>query len=69
MVPVVPVVVVLDGLVSALRTRDRGEVLRLMDEVRDVPEGWRVGWRFESGKGMHTWPCGEANWFVGVKDG
>ncbi|KAL8800624.1 MAG: hypothetical protein Q9182_005037 [Xanthomendoza sp. 2 TL-2023] len=68
-VPVIPTVVVLDGLVSALRTRNRGDIIRLMDEVRDVPERWRVGWRFESGKGVHTWPVGEANWFVGVKDG
>lgn len=68
-VPVVPFVVVFDGLVSCLRTRTRGEVLRLMDEVEGVDEGWRVGWRFESGRGVHTWPGGEVSWFVGVKEG
>lgn len=67
-VPVVPFVVVFDGLVSCLRTRSRGEVLRLMDRVEGVEEGWRVGWRFESGRGVHTWPRGEVSWFVGVKD-
>ncbi|KAL9603909.1 MAG: hypothetical protein Q9219_000847 [cf. Caloplaca sp. 3 TL-2023] len=67
-VPVVPFVVVFDGLVSCLRTRTRGEVLRLMDEVEGVEEGWRVGWKFESGKGVHTWPRGEVSWFLGVKE-
>ncbi len=67
-VPVVPSVVVLDGLVSCLRTRGRGEILRLMDEVEGVEADWRVGWRFESGKVRHTWPFGEATWFVGIKD-
>ncbi|KAL8649454.1 MAG: hypothetical protein Q9226_005571 [Calogaya cf. arnoldii] len=67
--PVAPGVVVLDGLVSCLRTRDRGEILRLMDEVEGVDADWRVGWRFESGRGRHTWPFGEATWFVGIKDG
>ena len=74
-VPVVPTVVVMDGLVSCLRTRRRGEVLRLIEEVDkglegvEVSPGWREGWRFESGKGVHTWPRGEANWFVGVREG
>ncbi|KAI4226579.1 MAG: hypothetical protein L6R36_003064 [Xanthoria steineri] len=68
-VPVAPTVVVLDGIVSCLRTRERGEILRLLDEVEGVDGDWRVGWRFESGRGRHTWPFGEATWFVGVKDG
>ncbi|KAL8775220.1 MAG: hypothetical protein Q9209_000226 [Squamulea sp. 1 TL-2023] len=67
--PVAPSVVVLDGLVSCLRTRTRGEIIRLMDEVEGVPGDWRVGWRFESGRRRHTWPFGEATWFVGIKDG
>ncbi|KAL8920814.1 MAG: hypothetical protein Q9172_004320 [Xanthocarpia lactea] len=66
--PVAPSIVVLDGLVSCLRTRTRAEILKLMDEVEGVPEDWRVGWRFESGSRRHTWPCGEATWFVGIKD-
>ncbi|KAI4133284.1 MAG: hypothetical protein LQ338_000342 [Usnochroma carphineum] len=66
--PVVPLVVVLDGFVSCMRTRTRGEILRLMDEIEGMEEGWRVGWRFESGKRSHTWPTGVATWFVGVKD-
>ena len=65
-VPVVPVVVVFDGLVSSLRTRKRGEILALIEEV----EGWKgEGWRFESGRARHTWPCGEVSWFVGTKEG
>ncbi|KAL8907426.1 MAG: hypothetical protein Q9207_001396 [Kuettlingeria erythrocarpa] len=62
-VPVVPVVVVLDGLVSALRTRTTEELLALMDDEE------REGWRFESGAAMHTWPTGEATWFVGIREG
>ncbi|KAL8753482.1 MAG: hypothetical protein Q9184_005409 [Pyrenodesmia sp. 2 TL-2023] len=61
-IPVVPIVVVLDGLVSALRTRTREELLALMDEKE------REGWRFESGAAVHTWPMGEATWFVGIKE-
>lgn len=61
--PVVPVVVVLDGFVSCLRTRTREEVERLM------PAGWREqGWKIRSGREIHTWPVGRMTWVVGVKD-
>ncbi|KAI4205544.1 MAG: hypothetical protein LQ350_000323 [Teloschistes chrysophthalmus] len=68
-IPIVPVVVVFDGLVSCMRMRDRGEILRLIEEC-DAREGrgWREGWRFESGRAWHTWPIGEATWFVGIKE-
>jgi hypothetical protein len=62
--PVVPVVVVLDGYVSCARTRT-GEVVR-----RLMPEGWEAeGWRLKSGEELHTWPCGKMSWVVGMKDG
>ncbi|KAL9014441.1 MAG: hypothetical protein Q9173_000923 [Seirophora scorigena] len=63
-VPLVPLVVVLDGLVSCLRTRTPEEVLALMEGVAGTE-----GWRFESGREAHTWPTGEVNWFVGIKEG
>lgn len=63
-IPVVPFVVVYDGLVSCLRTRRDGEVLALMRQVG----GWE-GWRVESGSEVHTWPGGRLQWFVGVKEG
>lgn len=65
MVPIVPVVVVVDGWTSCLRTRTRGEILELMEGIEGVD---RVGWKFESGSGVHSWPTGEATWFVGVKE-
>lgn len=67
MIPVVPFVVVFDGLVSCLRTRKRGEVLALVDSI-EGEKGWRNGWRFESGRGVHTWPGGEVSWFVGIRE-
>ncbi|MCJ1457096.1 hypothetical protein MMC28_007462 [Mycoblastus sanguinarius] len=62
--PVVPAVVVFDGLVSCLRTRRAGEVMELVEKV-----GGGRGWRFESGRSMHTWPGGTMSWFIGVKEG
>ncbi|KAI4193076.1 MAG: hypothetical protein LQ348_002976 [Seirophora lacunosa] len=62
-VPLVPLVVVLDGLVSCLRTRTPGEILALMEGVEGME-----GWRFESGREAHTWPAGEVSWFVGIKE-
>ncbi|KAL8659776.1 MAG: hypothetical protein Q9202_006951 [Teloschistes flavicans] len=68
-IPIVPAVVVFDGLVSCLRMRDRGEILKLIEECDGrEPRGWREGWRFESGRAYHTWPIGEATWFVGIKE-
>ncbi|KAI4160779.1 MAG: hypothetical protein LQ342_005492 [Letrouitia transgressa] len=64
-VPVVPGIVVFDGLVSCLRTRKAGELMRM---VEDLAEGERKGWRFEWGGCRHTWPCGEVIWFVGIKE-
>lgn len=63
--PVVPGIVVFDGLVSCLRTRKAGELMRM---VEDLAEGERKGWRFEWGGCRHTWPCGEVIWFVGIKE-
>ncbi|KAL8691362.1 MAG: hypothetical protein Q9218_003406 [Villophora microphyllina] len=68
-IPIVPAVVVFDGLVSCLRMRSRGEILQLIEECDGKePRGWRQGWRFESGRAYHTWPIGEATWFVGIKE-
>lgn len=74
--PVVPVVVVFDGVVSCLRTRTEGEVRGLVEEVRrrrrddGGKEGKKIeeGWRFESGVESHTWPVGEMSWFFGVRE-
>ncbi|KAL8831295.1 MAG: hypothetical protein Q9191_000951 [Dirinaria sp. TL-2023a] len=65
-IPIVPLVVVLDGLVSAVRTRSGDEIMALMRKGRMEKE--MRGWRFERGRSMHTWPTGQLIYFVGVKD-
>jgi len=63
-VPVVPFVVVFDGLVSCLRTRRDGEVMELIRRTGKGVEGWR----FETGSEVHTWPVGSMQYFIGVKE-
>ncbi|KAL6716914.1 hypothetical protein ACLMJK_004826 [Lecanora helva] len=63
-VPVVPFVIVFDGVVSCLRTRREGEVMKL---VRRTGSGVN-GWRFETGREVHTWPMGTMSYFIGVKE-
>lgn len=65
MVPVVPFVLVFDGVVSALRTRREGEVLGLIKKCGASMEGWR----FETGSEVHTWTGGNMNYFIGIKEG
>ena len=77
MVPVVPAVVVFDGLVSCLRTRREGEVKELVRRVvaareREEPgAGGELleGWRFEAGGEWHTYTGGSMQYFVGIRDG
>lgn len=64
MVPVVPFVLVFDGIVSTLRTRREGEVLGLIRECGASMEGWR----FETGREVHTWTGGMMNYFIGVRE-
>jgi len=65
-IPVVPVVVMLDGWVSAVRTRSGEEILALMKKGGMQEE--MQGWRFEDGHRLHTWPTGVMHYFVGVKE-
>lgn len=65
-VPVVPFVIVFDGVVSCLRTRRDGEVMALIEAAG---KGDAEGWRFETGKAMHTWPGGTMQYFIGAKEG
>ena len=64
-VPVVPFVIVFDGLVSCLRTRRDGEVTELIKLTGKSVDGWR----FEKGSLMHTWPTGSMGYFIGIKEG
>lgn len=75
-IPVVPFVVVYDGVISSLRTRTPAEVLQLIKgggsaAGSDTKDGDGIEWEkwcFSSGTETHTWPLGEMNWFVGVKE-
>lgn len=63
-VPVVPFVLVFDGVVSSLRTRREGEVLALIKGCGASMEGWR----FETGSEVHTRTGGTMNYFIGIKE-
>lgn len=65
-IPVVPIVVMLDGWVSAVRTRSGEEILALMKKGGMGEE--MQGWRFEDGHRLHTWPTGVMRYFVGIKE-
>lgn len=66
-IPVVPFVIVFDGLVSCLRTRRKGEIMDLIRRA-DGGKGLVHGWRFEAGGEVHTWPTGTMQYFVGIKE-
>ncbi|KAM0277724.1 hypothetical protein ACHAQH_005585 [Verticillium albo-atrum] len=62
-VPVLPFVLVFDGLVSSVRTRSPDEVEALMRTCGADCEEWEV----KSGSDMHLWPVGYLNWIVATK--
>ncbi|KAK8258248.1 hypothetical protein IWZ00DRAFT_39662 [Phyllosticta capitalensis] len=80
-IPIVPFIMSFDGIVSSLRTRTFGEVVRLIDSVRgfektgdiesshhalqQVGKVERYGWEFKGGREVHTWPLGYFNYIVG----
>ena len=71
-VPIVPFVVVYDGMISCLRTRSKQETISLINQVAEADKRGRGrlidDWRFDAGGEMHTWPGGKMQYFVGVKD-
>ena len=64
-VPVVPFVLVFDGVISCLRSRRAGEIQGLIRESGASVEGWR----FETGTELHTRTGGTMNYFIGIKEG
>ncbi|KAI0022834.1 hypothetical protein F4780DRAFT_777296 [Xylariomycetidae sp. FL0641] len=65
-VPIVPFVLVFDGLVSSLRTRTREEVellLRTCGAAADTSK-----WVVRSGEEQFLWPIGYMNWIVCTKE-
>ena len=66
LIPVVPLVVSLDGMVSSVRTRTGEEVKAMVDRV--LNEKGELGqWDVIWGSEWHTWPIGEMSWVVGLK--
>lgn len=63
-IPLVPLVLVLDGYVSSLRTRTSEEIEALMKECGASVDGWTI----TSGAAQHTWPTGYMTYVTGVKD-
>ena len=62
-VPILPAVMVWDGVVSCLRTREACEMRALVGEAAEAD-----AWTWEAGRKLHTWPVGNVNWFVGWRD-
>ncbi|KAF4635540.1 hypothetical protein G7Y89_g2555 [Cudoniella acicularis] len=56
-IPIIPFVLVFDGIISSLRTRSAEEVQALMKECGASCDGWTV----KSGQEQHTWPTGNAS--------
>lgn len=62
-IPVVPFVLVFDGLISCLRTRTADEVEALLRTCGANSDGWEV----KSGKEQFLWPCGYLHWIICTK--
>ncbi|ESZ92524.1 hypothetical protein SBOR_7096 [Sclerotinia borealis F-4128] len=63
-IPIIPFVLVFDGIISSLRTRSAEEVEALMKKSGGDINGWKV----LSGRERHTWPTGYMTWVMGVKE-
>lgn len=60
LIPILPFVLVFDGLISSLRTRTPDEVEALLRSCgADTSE-----WEIRSGSKRHLWPCGYLNWVI-----
>lgn len=71
--PVIPFILTFDGLISAWRTRSFPHILHLADQAAmrvdlEGADGDHVEWKWEYGRGRHTWPFGEMFWVVGRSD-
>ncbi|KAI0400273.1 hypothetical protein F4802DRAFT_502680 [Xylaria palmicola] len=65
-VPIVPFVLVFDGLVSSLRTRTADEVEVLL---RTCGADNTLDWVVRSGSETFLWPCGHLTWIICTKNG
>ncbi|KAI0816099.1 hypothetical protein GGR55DRAFT_625174 [Xylaria sp. FL0064] len=65
-VPIVPFVLVFDGLISSLRSRTADEVEVLL---RTCGAADTVDWTVRSGSETFLWPCGRLIWIICTKKG
>ncbi|CAD6449140.1 0d52555a-b56d-42bc-a31a-1772494bb005 [Sclerotinia trifoliorum] len=63
-IPIIPFVLVFDGIISSLRTRSAEEVEALMRGSGVDTQEWKVS----SGRERHTWPTGYMTWVMGIKE-
>ncbi|KAH8082398.1 hypothetical protein HD553DRAFT_351293 [Filobasidium floriforme] len=73
LIPIVPFILVLDGYVSAYRSREFEHIRYLAKIAHDqlvldgkTPRGGKP-WVWEEGSETHTWPGGKAYWVVGKR--
>ncbi|KAI9891029.1 MAG: hypothetical protein M1814_003380 [Vezdaea aestivalis] len=60
-IPILPFVLVFDGIISSLRCRGKEEIRALMGpEMSD--------WKLKTGSITHTWPTGNMIYFIGSKN-
>ena len=59
-IPVIPLVLIWDGWVSALRTREPDEVEALLRSCGADTSGWEI----KNGRHQHLWPIGYIDWIV-----
>ncbi|KAF4995301.1 hypothetical protein FDECE_12852 [Fusarium decemcellulare] len=60
LIPILPFVLVFDGYISALRTREPEEVETLLRSCGAETSRWEM----RSGSEVHLWPCGYLNWII-----
>lgn len=67
-VPVLPIVLVVDGWVSCLRTRTADEVEALLRTCgAEGGDDEIAKWEVKSGSETFMWPVGRLNWIICVK--
>lgn len=62
-VPIIPFILVFDGLVSSLRTRTPAEVEALLQTCGADTTGWEL----KSGRKRFLWPTGYMSWIICTK--
>lgn len=63
-IPIVPFVLVFDGIISSVRTRTADEVEVLLRTCGVNTESWKVC----SGSETFLWPCGHLTWIICTKE-